>query len=156
MAAAFDFGTQREGALGVNRPTNHSTTILIGGKGGIHSRQFSVDWTNRALVMHGAFCDQPRPDNDPGDDPGLSCTVAIRRTRFTPCACPMFYDDVTFFCDLGNQSFCTWPTLKNICGTRNKMLRSANVPRNKKKVRFLSTFRKRIRRADACLPGELS
>ena len=44
--------------------------------------------------MHGAFCDQPWPGNDAGDDPGLSRTVGsgdtTRRTRLIPCACPMF------------------------------------------------------------------
>ena len=25
--------------------------------------------------MHGAFCDQPRPENDPRNDPDLSCTM---------------------------------------------------------------------------------
>ena len=57
---------------------------------------------DRDLVMHGAFCDQPWPRNNPGDDPGLSRTVARRRTRLTPCACPMFCDHATLFCDLGN------------------------------------------------------
>ena len=45
------------------------------------------------LVMHGAFCDLPWPGQDAGDDPGLSRTVGsgdTRRTRRTPCACPMF------------------------------------------------------------------
>ena len=43
--------------------------------------------------MHGAFCDQPLPGNDAGDDPGLSRTVGsgdTRRTRLVPCACTMF------------------------------------------------------------------
>ena len=43
--------------------------------------------------MHGAFCDQPWPGNDAGDDPGLSRTVGsgdTRRTRLIPCACTMF------------------------------------------------------------------
>ena len=43
--------------------------------------------------MHGAFCDQPWPGNDAGDDPGLSRTVGsgdTRRTRLIPCACAMF------------------------------------------------------------------
>ena len=43
--------------------------------------------------MHGAFCDQPWPGNDTGDEPGLSRTVGsgnTRRTRLIPCACPMF------------------------------------------------------------------
>ena len=43
--------------------------------------------------MHGAFCDQPWPGNDAGDDPGLSRTVGSGdtwRTRLIPCACPMF------------------------------------------------------------------
>ena len=43
--------------------------------------------------MHDAFCDQPWPGNDAGDDPGLSCAVGssdTRRTRLIPCACPMF------------------------------------------------------------------
>ena len=53
----------------------------------------SVGWTKGALVMHGAFCDQPWPGNDAGDDSGLSRTVGsgdTRRTRLIPCACPMF------------------------------------------------------------------
>ena len=37
--------------------------------------------------MHGAFCDQPWPGNeagdDSGDDPGLSCTVRIGDTAHT-------------------------------------------------------------------------
>ena len=43
--------------------------------------------------MHGAFCDQPWPGNEAGDDPGLSGTVGsgdTRRTRLIPCPCPMF------------------------------------------------------------------
>ena len=44
-------------------------------------------------LIHGAFCDQLWAGNDAGDDPGLSRTVGscdTRRTRFIPCACPMF------------------------------------------------------------------
>ena len=43
--------------------------------------------------MHGAFCDQPWPGNDAGDDPGLSRTVGSGdtwRTRLIPCACTTF------------------------------------------------------------------
>ena len=46
-----------------------------------------------SLVIHGAFCDQPWPGNEAGDDPGLSRTVGMgdtRRARLIPSACPMF------------------------------------------------------------------
>ena len=43
----------------------------------------SVDWAKRALVIHGAFCDQPWPGNDSGDDPGLSRTVGSGDTADT-------------------------------------------------------------------------
>ena len=44
-------------------------------------------------MIHGAFCDQPWPINEAGDDPGLARTLGsgdTRRTRLIPCACPMF------------------------------------------------------------------
>ena len=53
-----------------------------------------MDWTKRALELHGAFCDQPWPGSEAGDDPGLSRAVRSgdsRRTRLIPCACPMFF-----------------------------------------------------------------
>ena len=42
--------------------------------------------------MHGAFCDQIWRGNDAGDDPvyPVQRGVAIRRTRLTSHACPMF------------------------------------------------------------------
>ena len=43
----------------------------------------SVDWTRRGLFLHGAFCDQPGPGNDSGDDPGLSRTVGSSDTSDT-------------------------------------------------------------------------
>ena len=55
--------------------------------------------------MHGAFCDQPWPGNDAGDDPGLSRTVGsgdTRRTRLIPCACPMFCFVGLFVCNSRN------------------------------------------------------
>lgn len=43
----------------------------------------SLNWTNRALVIHGASCDQPWAGKDPGEDPGLSCVVASDDTAHT-------------------------------------------------------------------------
>ena len=44
-------------------------------------------------MIHGAFCDEPWPGNDAGDDLGLFRTVGsgdTRRTRLIPFACAMF------------------------------------------------------------------
>ena len=40
--------------------------------------------------MPGAFCDQPWPGNDAGDDPDLSRTVGSSGDTRRPCASPMF------------------------------------------------------------------
>lgn len=84
----------------------------------------------------------------------VQCRVAIRRTRSTSSACPMFCDESTFSRDLVYY-FRIMRRLLCFCKQRNKMLRSGNFPRNeKKKSSLISTLRKRIGQADACLPGE--
>ena len=67
-------------------------------------------------MIHGAFCDQPWPGNDAGDDPGLSRTVRsgdTRRTRLIPYASPMscfagfcLHSRIMFsaFCRVGKKS----------------------------------------------------
>ena len=83
-------------------------------------------------MMHGAFCDQPWPGNDAGDDPGLSRTVGSgdkRRTRLIPCAFPMFclwgFLSAIQFAKL---CFGVSPRRKNFSKTRNKMLKFVNFP----------------------------
>lgn len=96
--------------------------------------------------MHGSFCDQPWRGNDPGDGLGISCTesrVTIRRTRLTPCACPMFCGDATFFCDLGKLILGILPRLKKYRITRKKILRSVIFSRNEKK-RLIPTLMETI------------
>ena len=53
----------------------------------------SVEWAKRALVIHGAFCDQPWPGNEDGDDPCLSRTVGSGDTpvSYTHLTLPTIY-----------------------------------------------------------------
>ena len=89
--------------------------------------------------MHGAFCDQPWPGNDAGDDAGLSRTVGsgdTRRTRLIPCAC-------TMFCFVGLSSaiceinFSFFAEEEKIQQTRNKMLKFVNFSGKTRKKTYL-------------------
>ena len=90
----------------------------------------SVDWTNRALVMHSAFCDQPWPGNDSGGDPGLSHTVENGDTADT--AHTVHNSDVQlcrfFSCDSRKYFLGVLPKRKKFGETRNEMLQLLNFP----------------------------
>ena len=73
----------------------------------------------------------------------VQCRVATRRTRLTPCACPMFCDDAGLFRDAESCFSGTLPGVKKNPRNAEKKLRSRNFPRNaKKNVRFITTLGK--------------
>ena len=94
------------------------------------SNKTAGDWAKRALLMPSAFCDQPWPGNDSGDDPGPSRTVGSGDTA--DAAHTMCLPDVLlcrfFFCDSRNYCLGILPRRQKFSKTRNKMLQLVNFP----------------------------
>ena len=90
----------------------------------------SVDWTKRALVVHGTFSDQPWPGNDSGNDPGLSRTVGSGDAVDT--AHTVRLPDVLlcrfFPCDSRTHDLRILPRRQKFSKTRNEMLQLVNFP----------------------------
>ena len=103
----------------------------------------SVDWTKGALVIHGAFCDQPWPGNEAGDDRGLSRTVGsgdTRRTRLIRCACRNVLLCRAFVCNsrINFSVFCRGGKKSAKCDI--KCCNSWNFRENAKKTHLITTL----------------
>ena len=101
--------------------------------------------------MHGAFCDQPWPGNDAGDDPGQSRTVGsgdTRRTWLIPCGKPEVLLCRSFVCNSRFSFLGILPRRKKFSKTRNKMLQFVKFQSKREKNAAISEISVKTRKKE--------